>query len=51
MTPTHALPGFDWTNIICVKFPDKNCYEGVQFNVINIPRGWVGVNISERSVT
>ena len=27
-----------------VKFPGKNCYEDVRFNVISVTRGWVGVS-------
>ena len=26
-----------------VKFSGEKCYEGVRFNVINVTRGWVGV--------
>ena len=26
-----------------VSFPGKKRYEGVQFNVISVTRGWVGV--------
>ena len=26
-----------------VSFPEKNHYEGVQFNVISVTKGWVGV--------
>ena len=25
-------------------FPEKKRYEGIQFNVISVTRGWVGVN-------
>ena len=27
----------------CVSFPEKKRYEGAQFNVISVMRGWVGV--------
>ena len=27
----------------CVRFSGKKRYEGVQFNVISVTRGWVGV--------
>ena len=31
-----------------VSFPGKKCYEGVRFNVINVTRGWVGVNFPRK---
>ena len=31
-----------------VSFPRKNHYEGVQFNVISVMRGWVVLNIQEK---
>ena len=29
-----------------VIFPEKNCYEGVRFNVISVTRGWLGVKFT-----
>ena len=34
-----------------VRFSGKKRYEGVMFNVINVTRGWVGVQFAENSVT
>ena len=36
-----------------VSFPRKKCYEGVNFNVISVTRGWVGVKFpgTKRYVT
>ena len=31
-----------------VRFPRKNHYEGVRFNVISVTRGWVGVKSPEK---
>ena len=39
----HNVVG-DWG----VKFPGKNCYEGVQFKVISVTRGWVDVKFPEK---
>ena len=31
-----------------VRFSGKKRYEGVMFNVINVTRGWVGVQFAEK---
>ena len=31
-----------------VRFSRKKRYEGVMFNVINVTRGWVGVQFAEK---